>query len=128
MSMNVKAPVATSSCFPTYEFKANFSKDRTATLKVHNKTPTLNKVHTLVIPSSHHSPKPRIIELPEEEIPIMPCSKTMPSTPAMEKQVDRQQKELEIKTIQLPLPQEHLQQEQQVMRSQEIVEAPLFSL
>src|ERR1700722_17317456 len=48
MSMNAKASVATSSCFPSYEFKANFSKDGSATLKVHNKTPTLDKVHTLI--------------------------------------------------------------------------------
>ena len=90
MSMNAKASVATSSCFPTYEFKANFSKDRSATLKVHNKTPILDKVHTLIIPSPPHSPEPQIVELPEEETPIMPCSKTTPSMQAAEKQVDEQ--------------------------------------
>ena len=90
MSTNAKASVAMSSCFPTYEFKADFSKDGSATLKVHNKTPTLDKVHTLIIPSPPRSPEPRIIELPEEETPLTPCSKTTPSTLAAEKQVDEQ--------------------------------------
>src|ERR1700722_15420874 len=67
MSTNAKASVATSSCFPSYEFKADFLKDRSATLKVHNKTPTLDKVRTLIIPSPPRSPEPRIVEIPEEE-------------------------------------------------------------
>src|ERR1700722_13234566 len=90
MSTNAKASVATSSCFPSYEFKANFSKDGSATLKVHNKTPILDKIQTLVFPSPHHSPEPQIIELPEEETPITPYSKTTPSMLAAEKQVDEQ--------------------------------------
>jgi len=90
MSMNAKASVARSSCFPTYEFKANFSKDGSTTLRVHNKTPTFDKVHTLTIPSPPHSSEPRIVELLEEETPITPCSKTMPSMLTTEKQVDEQ--------------------------------------
>jgi len=99
MSTNAKASVATSSCFPSYEFKADFSKDGSATLKVHNKTPMLDKVHTLIIPSSPPPPEPWIIELPEEETPITPCSKTTPSTLAVEKQVDEQREEQESNDI-----------------------------
>ena len=128
MSTNAKASVAMSSCFPTYEFKADFSKDGSATLKVHNKTPTLDKVHTLIIPSPPCSPEPRIVELPEEETSITPCSKTTPSTLAAEKQVDEQREEQENNDIRSPSPRECLRQGQQATRSQEVVEAPSFSL
>src|ERR1700723_2256893 len=93
MSTNAKASVATSSCFPSYEFKADFSKDGNATLKVHNKTPTLDKVRTLIIPSPPRSPEFHIIEIPEEENYIMPCLKTTPSTLTAEKQVNEQREE-----------------------------------
>ena len=104
MSMNAKASIAMSSCFPTYEFKADFSKDGSATLKVYNKTPMLDKVHTLIIPSPPHSPEPRIVELPEEETPITPYLRTTPSTLAAEKQVDEQQEEQESNDIRSPSP------------------------
>src|ERR1700722_6622149 len=110
MSTNAKASVATSSCFPTYEFKADFSKDGSATLKVHNKTPTLDKVHTLIIPSPPHSPEPRIVEIPEIENSITPCLKTTPSTLTAEKQVNEQREEQENNDIRSPSPRECLRQ------------------
>src|ERR1700722_2374575 len=128
MSTNAKASVATSSCFPTYEFKADFLKDGSATLKVHNKTPTLDKVHTLVVPSPPRSPEPRIVEIPEIENPITPCLKTTPSTLTTEKQVDEQRKEQKNENIQSPSPREHSPQGQQVVKSREVVEVPSLSL
>src|ERR1700722_20623476 len=118
MSTNAKASVATSSCFPTYEFRADFLKDGSATLKVHNKTPTLDTVHTFIIPSPPHSPEPRIIEIPEEENSITPCLKTMPSTLTTEKQVDEQRKEQKDENIRSQPPREHLLKGQQVVKSQ----------
>src|SRR3984957_4250027 len=128
MSTNAKASVATSSCFPSYEFKADFSKDGSATLKVHNKTPTLDKVRILIIPSPPCSPEPQIVELPKEETPLTPCSKTTPSTLAAEKQVDEQREKQESNDIRSPSPQERLPQGLQATKSQEVVEAPSFSL
>src|SRR3984957_19913329 len=128
MSTNAKASVATSSCFPTYEFKADFLKDGSATLKVHNKTPTLDKVRTLIIPSSPPPPEPWIIELPEEGTPITPCSKTTPSTLAAEKQVNEQREEPRDNDIRSPSLREHSQQEQQTVKSQEVAEVPSLSL
>src|SRR3984957_16731172 len=128
MSTNAKASVATSSCFPTYEFKADFLKDGSATLKVHNKTPTLDKIRTLIIPSPPRSPEPRIIEIPEEENSITPCLKTTPSTLTTEKQVDEQRKEQKNENIRSPPPREHSLQGQQVVKSQEVAEVPSLSL
>jgi len=128
MSTNAKASVATSSCFPTYEFKADFSKDGSATLKVHNKTPMLDKVRTLVVPSPPRSPEPRIIETPEIENPITPCLKTTPSTLTTEKQVDEQRIEQKNENIRSSLPQEHSLQGQRVVKPREAVEVPSLSL
>ena len=59
----------------------------------------LNKVHTLIVPSPPCSPEPWIVELPEEETPITPCLKPMPSTLAAEKQIDKQREEQESNDI-----------------------------
>src|ERR1700722_15993593 len=128
LSTNAKASVATSSCFPTYEFKADFLKDGSATLKVHNKTPTLDKVRTLIIPSPPPSPESRIIEIPEEENSITPCLKATPSTLTAEKQVNEQREEPKDNDIRSPSLREHSQQEQQTMKSQEVAEVPSLSL
>src|SRR3984957_15730959 len=128
MSTNAKASVATSSCFPTYEFKADFLKDGNAILKVHNKTPTLDKVHTLIIPSPPRSPELRIIEIPEEENSITPCLKTTPSTLTTEKQVDEQREKQENENVQSPSPRERSLQGQQVVKSREVAEVPSLSL
>jgi hypothetical protein len=86
--MELKASVAMSFCFPTYEFKPTFAENRTTMLKVHNKTPTLNIIHSISIPTPTHTPEPRFIELPED--PVMPCSLTASSTPAVERSVEEQ--------------------------------------
>src|ERR1700722_17655727 len=128
MSTNAEAPVAMSSCFPTYEFKTDFSKDGKATLKVHNKTPTLDKIHTLIISSPPRSPKSRIVEIPEKENSIMPCLKTTLSTLAAEKQVNEQREKQETNDVRSLSPQEHSRSGQQEAKSREVAEVPSLSL
>src|SRR5271170_3038283 len=112
MSTNATASVATSStCFPTYEFKANFAKDGSATLKVHNKTPTLDRIHSISIPPSpQQSPKPRFVELPKTKEPSMPCTTILRSTPTVEKRIEEQRETTAEDDSRSPSPQERSRQ------------------
>src|SRR5271170_2332235 len=130
MSTNATASVATSStCFPTYEFKASFAKDGRTTLKVHNKTPTLDRIHSISIPSSpQQSPKPRFVELPEQKEPIMPCTTISRNTPTVEKHIEEQRETKQEDDSRLPSPPERSRQEERTTSKSEVMERTSPSL